>query len=163
MPSFTSPGELSVHSFLFPATLGVTWTCCSRVCLSADKRKSGFINRNEPSGTHVENVEGGGGDGIDSGTGKSGANEGSVAIGAGLDPFSVWSTLTVSALPSMIKQTHISSSTSFDLGETDFAFDNLSPSSLAGKLFPPGRGRLIWDNEGNENDNDRSLFLSGDG
>jgi len=43
-----------------------TWTCCSKVCFSAEERKSGLMNRNEPSGTHVLNAGGGEG-GVDAG------------------------------------------------------------------------------------------------
>jgi len=151
---------VSSHAFLFPAiipALTSTWVCCSKVCFSAEERKSGLMNRNEPSGTHVLNA-GGGGDDIDSATASF-----SLDVGTGIsgdEGIGSLSALVIRRLTSAIinkrrlNVTHLSSiiSSVVDLGEIDFAFDNLNPSSLAGKLWLFGCGRVICDRDGSEND-----------
>jgi hypothetical protein len=117
------------------------------------------MNRNEPSGTQVLKA-GGGGEDIDSGTGTVGVFDTGSGISGdvGLDPRVV---LGAGRLTSAIFRkfvTHFSSFISMliDLGETDLALDNLNPSSLAGRLWLFGWGRVICDRDGSENDICRS-------
>lgn len=97
------------------------------------------MNRNEPSGTHVLNP-GGGEEDIDAGLGRVCP----ILIGSATS-WDVGPAILFACPIGRLKQishaqneyiTHSSSFISIvvDLGEIDLALDNLSPSSLAGKL-----------------------------
>ena len=74
--------------FLFPFDSTSFTCCCSSVCFSVEDKKFGLIYRKEPSGTHVDNVEGGGGVAMRSGTGRVGPlNDNRGNVGHGLDAF----------------------------------------------------------------------------
>ena len=98
------------------------------------------MNRNEPSGTHVLNP-GGGEEGTDAGVGRVCPLE----IGSGTSG-NVGPAILFACTIGRLKQishaqneyaTHSSSFISIVVGsgETDLAFDNLNPPSLAGKLW----------------------------